>query len=573
MRKQDLTRNSVVGQVTTLPDQKRAERLFRLLEAVPFTITRGQSLQFEYPEAAGHLLRNHVSELPDSNVAWMDRLSFQSRRDRQAALKRLTWDGAQYRLKYQLKLDTGESVWIEETGERIAGQDATPTEIIGTLRYIDRVQSELEKAAYLDRYDARSGLMNERSFRDAVNHVCALTKRQKSSAALIRLRATNLGDINAIYGYDTGDRLIRLIGERLANLLRAPDHVARLEGPDFGLCIIGADENGAHALMSRLKEPLLDTPYATPHGGLYIEFTASATILGEAAFTATDALRQTAGLYEGDDNHLTWAPKFYENTQEIQQLNQSSRAARDISQDIIAALNERRISIAYQPIIDARTRDLHHYECLLRLRREDGEIISAGNIIMAAEKLGLINLLDRRALELAAETLHTMPDIHLALNVSAATIKDEAAVEDYLTALKSLGPMAQRLTLELTETAALDDPGLASFFSVETRKLGCDFAIDDFGSGYTTFRNLMAIEADSIKIDGSYIQGIATEPHKETFVRMMVDLAQTFSVKTVAEMVDNRADAELLRRLGVDYLQGYMFGYPSAAPAWRRQSA
>ena len=83
----------------------------------------------------------------------------------------------------------------------------------------------------------------------------------------------------------------------------------------------------------------------------------------------------------------------------------------------------------------------------------------------------------------------------------------------------------------------------------------------------------MAIEADTIKIDGSFIQDISTQPHKQTFVRMMVDLAQTFSVKTVAEMVDSRADADLLRRLGVDYLQGYMFGIPSAAPSWQRQAS
>jgi len=114
---------------------------------------------------------------------------------------------------------------------------------------------------------------------------------------------------------------------------------------------------------------------------------------------------------------------------------------------------------------------------------------------------------------------------------------------------------------------------MASRFSVETRTLGCKFAIDDFGAGYTTFRNLMAIEADTIKIDGSFIQNLSQSANNQTFVRMMVDLAQTFSVKTVAEMVDNRKDAELLKRLGVDYLQGYLFGIPSAAPAWQQMAS
>jgi len=250
------------------------------------------------------------------------------------------------------------------------------------------------------------------------------------------------------------------------------------------------------------------------------------------------------------------------------------RKSREItSEDIIAALNQRRIQLAYQPIIHTKTARLHHYECLLRLRREDGEVVSAGQFIMAAERLGLVHLLDRRALELASETLAAEPGIHLALNVSAGTIKDPETASDYVNALRALGPNAEQVTLELTETVALDDPAMASEFSNNVRTLGCHFAIDDFGSGYTTFRNLMAIEADTIKIDGSLIEGIASDQNKQTFVRMMVDLAQTFSVETVAEMVDNRADADILRRLGVDYLQGFMFGVPSAAPSWQKRAS
>jgi len=255
-------------------------------------------------------------------------------------------------------------------------------------------------------------------------------------------------------------------------------------------------------------------------------------------------------------------------------------AVKDISasrettaQDILDALNQRRIQLAFQPILEAETSQLHHYECLLRLRREDGELVSAGRFIMAAERLGLVHLLDRRALELASETLLKEPDIHLALNVSAGTVKDKGTASEYITALKALGPRAEQITLELTETFALDDPAKASAFSNDARALGCSFAIDDFGSGYTTFQNLMAIEADTIKIDGTLIQGIATDHNKQTFIRIMVDLAQTFGVNTVAEMVDDRADADILRRLGVDYLQGFMFGVPSAAPSWQKRAS
>ena len=573
MRKVDIDLTRKLGQTQPIIDSAKLEQSFRLIGAVPFAISGNVSLRFDFPKLAGKLLRNHGQAVPQHISDWEARLSAAHQRDRRSALSRLTWDGAQYSAVYQLRLESGEKVWIEEKGERISGDDKSPTQIMGVFTQIDRAKSDFDRAAYLSRFDERSGLMNAAAFAGVVNHTCALIRRQGTHAAYLRLRVTNLPDINSIYGFETGDKLIGQLGERLAQLLRTPDHLGRLGDCDFGICLIGADASSADDLLARLKEPLSDTPYPTPHGGLYLEFASAVTSLGGHAPTAADAALQTTTKLEEIETQMGWQASHYSpHDNGANSKDDLTPRSEEDSQMIIAALNERRISLAYQPIIDAKTRDLHHYECLLRLRSEDGEVISAGRVIMTAEKLGLVHLLDRRALELAAETLRTMPDVELALNVSAATIREEEAVEDYLQALKALGPHAERLTLELTETAAIDDPGLASYFSVETRKLGCGFAIDDFGSGYTTFRNLMAIEADAIKIDGSYIQGIATEPHKETFVRMMVDLAQTFSVKTVAEMVDDRADAELLRRLGVDYLQGYMFGIPSAAPAWRRET-
>ncbi|MEM9599906.1 MAG: EAL domain-containing protein, partial [Pseudomonadota bacterium] len=151
-------------------------------------------------------------------------------------------------------------------------------------------------------------------------------------------------------------------------------------------------------------------------------------------------------------------------------------------------------------------------------------------------------------------------------------IADEAASADYIAALSALGEDTARITIEMTETLALDDPALASAFAADIRALGCSFAVDDFGSGHTSFRNLLAVEADSIKIDGSLVAGVSVDENKQAFIRMMVDLAKTFSVETVAEMVEDRADALVLARLGVDYLQGYYYGRPVPAPSWPRMA-
>ncbi|MEP1229927.1 MAG: GGDEF and EAL domain-containing protein [Litorimonas sp.] len=544
---------------------------FDLLKSVPFTLHVGGTLNFSLPSLAMRLLFCESINLPNNERQWTARMDPEDVRTRNQAIKRLTWDGARYALRYPVYTQKGDKVWVKEMGERLTGDGDVPLQVTGVILNVSEEQNRLDTAEYRATHDELSGLFNRALFTRAVNMVGALMKRRQETAAVLRLRIINIEDINSVYGYEIGDRIIRQIGERLKQSIRAPDIISRIEDADFGLCLVDSEAQALDRLMPRLQTALNETPYATPHGGLYAEFAVSATFLGQDTFDAEEAIEQTKSVFAARPNLQGWNIGYYEPDMAAHSI---SRSRAEITEnDILTALNDRRVSLAYQPIIDAKTRDLHHYECLLRLRRNDGEIVSAGRFIMAAERLGLVNLLDRRALEIGAQALQDNPELHIALNVSAGTLRDEQSASEYIKALKALGPNAARVTIELTETLALDDPAMASLFSVELRKLGCAFAIDDFGSGYTTFRNLMAIEADTIKIDGSFIQDIATEPHKQTFVRMMVDLAQTFSVKTVAEMVDSHADADLLRRLGVDYLQGYMFGIPSAAPAWQRQAS
>jgi len=544
---------------------------FELLKAVPFTLNVDDRLSFSLPSLAMQLLCCEAINLPNNDAQWSARMNPEDALKRRKAIKRLSWNGARYALRYPIHTEKGETLWVSESGERVLGDKETPKQILGVIRNVDAEQKRIKTAQYHATYDELSGLFNQTAFTRSLRIINAWARRKNEAAAVLRLRVNNIDDINSVYGYEVGDRVLAQIGQRLKEIVRAPDIISRLEGVDFGICLIDMNKDDITALLPRLEAALSETPYVTPHGGLYAEFAMSATFLGRDAHNAEQAIWQTQTVFTARPNLQGWEVGYFE--ADMTEAASPPVRAETTETDILTALNERRISLAYQPIIDAKTRDLHHYECLLRLRREDGEVISAGSFIMAAERLGLVNLLDRRALEIAAIALVEDLDLHIALNVSAGTLRNQEAASDYLNALKALGPNAARVTIELTETLALDDPAMASLFSIELRKLGCAFAIDDFGSGYTTFRNLMAIEADTIKIDGSFIQGIATEPHKQTFVRMMVDLAQTFSVKTVAEMVDCRADADLLRRLGVDYLQGYMFGIPAAAPTWQRQAS
>ncbi|MEP4052849.1 MAG: bifunctional diguanylate cyclase/phosphodiesterase [Litorimonas sp.] len=538
-----------------------------LMRAAPFRISDQTHLHFEPATQAADVLCSPHVEIPKIESDWTARISPKDARERQKSIRRLTWDGAEYKCVYEWRTYHGDFISIEEQGRRISGRGDTPTEIEGVIRNVTSRKRTEDRAAYLANHDDLTGLANLESLTRNLDHLAALSQRQKCDGALLRLRVTNLRDINEVYGFETGDRVLADLAKRLSQVVKLPDIIGRIKGADFALLLSGASQKDVQAISKRLFLFLENSPVKTPHGELRGEISIGSTQIPTQASNAEDALSQSLiAITQSAPSALC----MYDDTMAVHAV----QAKRDTtSQDILDAINQRRIQLAYQPIIDTKTSQLHHYECLLRLQRKDGELVSAGHFIMAAERLGLVHLLDRRALELASDALAKDPGIQLALNVSAATVKDAVAASDYITALKALGPRAEQITIELTETVALDDPALASAFSNSVRSLGCSFAIDDFGSGYTTFRNLMAIEADAIKIDGTLIEGVASDPNKQTFVRMMVDLAQTFGVETVAEMVDDRADADILRRLGVDYLQGFMFGVPSAAPSWQKRAS
>lgn len=551
---------------TSAPDsglQTKTETAFSLLKTAPFSYQ--EEFNWPFPDLISSILRCGVSDIPIKGSDFLTLIHSDHQQRYKSALKSLSWEGARYQIQYQLKTCEGSWIWIEETAERI-NPEGMPFSVEGVLRDVTDEVTNSERTAWLARHDDMTGLMRKTAFMDAGETLCGLARRVKARGAVLCLRLNNLDTVSKTYGFEAASRLCKEVAGRLRQIISPPDCLAKGDGGDFFLAVLGIDgPDGDPAILAkRLQIALSRTPYKTPLGPLKAEISIGYTDFPQAGTKFETLLRKTDRALEAKPSN---AISEYSVTMGLAERALSSR---DITkEDIVSALEEQRISLAYQPIVEAMSGDLHHYECLLRLREGSGELVSAGQFIMAAEKLGLVHLLDRRALDLAALQLAENPELKVALNVSADTIQNLDSAKSYLAALKALGDISRRITIEMTETAALDFPELATHFSAEVRSFGCEFSIDDFGSGHTTFRNLMAIEAESIKLDGSLIKGISASPQKQIFVRMMVDLADTFAVKIVAEMVEDKADAVALKHLGVDYLQGYLYGIPSATPSYR----
>jgi EAL domain-containing protein (putative c-di-GMP-specific phosphodiesterase class I) len=232
-----------------------------------------------------------------------------------------------------------------------------------------------------------------------------------------------------------------------------------------------------------------------------------------------------------------------------------------LTQDLINALNDRRLSLAFQPVVRANDRGAEWYEALSRIETPQG-IESIQRYIQPAERLGVISMLDLRVLELAFSVLDQRPDMKIAINVSAQTIADP----EWRTLLSSLTVLipgaVERMMVEITETAAIEDLAQSAHIVREMQRAGIRMAIDDFGAGQSSFKMMRQLAVDLVKIDGGFVQGMLRSSDDRAFVKAIIGLARDVGFQTVAECVDDPDIARELIALGIDYLQGDFFGTP-----------
>jgi EAL domain-containing protein (putative c-di-GMP-specific phosphodiesterase class I) len=229
--------------------------------------------------------------------------------------------------------------------------------------------------------------------------------------------------------------------------------------------------------------------------------------------------------------------------------------------------------LAYQPVVEAKTGRVAHYECLLRILGPRGEPKPAYHFMPAIEEMGLSHTIDLHVLDLALKQLDEHSKVELAVNISGLTAGERRWVDILAERLQGHEGVARRLTIEITETAALKDIEETARLIAAARAFGCRVALDDFGAGYTSFRQLHTLTVDAIKIDGSFIRAIEQRPEAQTIVRTLIGIAEAFSLETVAECIETPAEARILTEMGVPYLQGFLYGRPSLKRPWIQQEA
>lgn len=241
---------------------------------------------------------------------------------------------------------------------------------------------------------------------------------------------------------------------------------------------------------------------------------------------------------------------------------------RSLAEAVEQALRHDRLLFAFQPVVCAATGQVDYFECLLRMRDAERGLVTCGEFIAAVEQSGLIGLIDRQILCKVVAELAGYPAVKLGLNISGLTVCDRDWLRLVIGMLRSEPELARRLVFEITETAALDNLAESARCVGALRDLGCRVALDDFGAGYTSLRQLQMLPVDTVKIDGSLVRGLHESRESRVFLRHLVDLAHGFGLRTIGECVETADEAALLRAEGVGYLQGFYCGRPSIERRW-----
>ncbi len=266
-----------------------------------------------------------------------------------------------------------------------------------------------------------------------------------------------------------------------------------------------------------------------------------------------------AGVFAQSDNtkyHL----EYNHNLHDLENLKNVNRKLSTFRK----AIANKAIEFAYQPIFDRKTGYIPYYECLLRFHDENQELVSVGPIISAIEDKGLINLLDHIVLEMAINELAQDPNLCLSVNVSNVGVLDEHLLEMAEKLLEKHNNISSRLIIEITETLLNEDYEKTKSFIDRLHKYGCRFALDDFGSGFTSFKQLQYLPIDIVKIDGSYIRNLTSNHYSKYFIETLVRISEDLGIKTVAEFVENGETAKFLLDLKVDGMQGNFFSPASS---------
>jgi diguanylate cyclase (GGDEF)-like protein/PAS domain S-box-containing protein len=457
----------------------------------------------------------------------------------------------------------GECCDIQDSAAPIRAENGRVIGVILVFQDITdvrRMQRELEYSAL---HDALTGLPNRRMFETALAEALRASRDEGLEHALCFLDLDRFKIVNDTAGHAAGDMLLRMITQVLCQAVRQDDLVARLGGDEFAIILFDNPIDKSKQILAHALERIAALQF--PWEGRIYNITASigltrilpisdsiSTMMKEAdvaCYAAKRAGRSQLSVYAKDLSNVS---KQHHEFMMVAELH--------------GALTENRFRLHLQRIVATGTDTAQRYEVLVRMIDREGELISPDHFIEAAERHGLMPDIDRWVLQEVlthrARALAAIPELKLSINLSAESLNDQKFLAYFLDQVERSPLRASSLTLEITETAMMNNLLTASAIVDKIRSLGCRIALDDFGIGLSSFSYLRTFQVDYLKIDGSFIRNMANNPVDLAIVKSINNIAHEIGAQTVAEFVEDDATLQRVREIGIDFAQGYGIAEP-----------
>ncbi len=421
---------------------------------------------------------------------------------------------------------------------------------------------------YLVSHDELTGLCNRRRLEQALETAVFHARRKHYTSTLLYIDLDQFKVINDTEGHTTGDRFLMSIANELRREIHKEDILARISSDEYAILIENTTEEAALRTAETLRRVIDEYRFSANdkeyHIGASIgiamikpeeELTASEILArsAQACFEAKTHGRNMVHMFSHDDvethiirNAVNWVPKI-----------------RD-------AIENDRLCMYYQPVVDVESSRICGHEALIRMHGHDGQIITPEKFIPIAERMGLIRDIDFWVINHVIDVLSRLPEAYgdqkININLSMFAFQDPALLPLVCNKLAATGVSASRITFEITETAAVSNYAHTRRMIKQLRKLGCCFALDDFGTGFSSFNYIKQFPVDYLKIDGCFIRNLIHDKVDQRLVRSMIDVAKTLNKKIVAEFVENKEVLGLLKEYGIDMAQGYYIAPPGPEP-------
>jgi len=470
-------------------------------------------------------------------------------------------------VEYRLYDNDGTLRYVREELQFLPATANSPAQVVGSWNDITTSREQQDQLSFLTHYDPLTQLPNRTLLHLQLQDALAHLETGQDQLAILNLDLDHFKKINETFGFDFGDKILRQTAGRLKHLLRLEDSIARMGADEFVIIVQGENIAELASSISRRILHRLGTPLNIEDQELIVTTSVGISLFPEDGADPETLLKNAeiaryAAKRQGRNRLHFFSSQLSDNVRENLVMESALRNA----------IERKELVLHYQPQLDLNSGDLVGVEALVRWQRPEIGLVPPGLFIPLAEEIGLINDIGLWVLEEACrQTIdwdrqgYHVP--RMAVNLAVQQIESGHLPQQVLQILQYTGLPAQRLELEVTESAIMIEPKKAADALLEFQSMGIRLAIDDFGTGYSSLAYLKRLPLDRLKIDRSFVMDIGTNAGDDIISRAIINLSNSLGMDTVAEGIENTDQLEFLRREGCEIGQGYLFSKPLPADA------